>query len=349
MEDCRVSKTVLNCRTCVARNDALTGRCILAIRRERIRRPVPAHQQSQSTDQQAFVEDFQLTAGLLKWFVRGTTVAEEILVANSEKRRAIPIARLEFAIQRCEEFVAIATHEDIDGEKGEQPSDEEWNYFLNNHTAALHHKADIDSSSEKSCEKKSFFRNVSLRCGNGIVISHNLKDIMHKVEQKPKNYYIVQKYFDPWGHKGEPYYNLIYLKMTEAIVLIMLTAQNHMERRRCSFELYGADFMLAEDMSVWLIEINTNPRIHPSSSRLTRRLYSDVLESLVKVIMDVPVNACADTGGFSLVYKQDIPDFQPYLGPYLFVAGKSMTLHKQPPELTSEKERRANICGPWSK
>ncbi|XP_011052515.1 PREDICTED: uncharacterized protein LOC105144950 [Acromyrmex echinatior] len=65
--------------------------------------------------------------------------------------------------------------------------------------------------------------------------------------------------------------------------------------------------------------------------------------------MDVPVNVCADTGGFSLIYKQDIPDFQPYLGPYLFVAGKSMTLHEQPPELTSEKERRANICGPWSK
>jgi len=70
--------------------------------------------------------------------------------------------------------------------------------------------------------------------------------------------------------------------MTEAIVLMMLAAQSHMERRRCSFELYGADFMLAEDMSVWLIEINTNPRMHPPSSRLTRRLYSNVLESLVK-------------------------------------------------------------------
>lgn len=69
--------------------------------------------------------------------------------------------------------------------------------------------------------------------------------------------------------------------------------------------------------------------------------------ALLTVIMDVPVNACVDTGDFSLVYKQDIPDFQPYLGLYLFVAGKSMTLHEQKP--TSEKERRANICGPWSK
>lgn len=70
---------------------------------------------------------------------------------------------------------------------------------------------------------------------------------------------------------------------------------------------------------------------------------------MLPVIMDVPVDACADTGGFSLVYKQNIPDFQPYLGPCLFVAGKSMTLHERPPERKPEKERRANICGPWSK
>ncbi|KAL0128913.1 hypothetical protein PUN28_003940 [Cardiocondyla obscurior] len=47
------------------------------------------------------------------------------------------------------------------------------------------------------------------------------------------------------------------------------------------------------------------------------------------MIMDVPANACADTGGFSPVYKHDIPDFQPYPGPYLFVAGKSMTLQER--------------------
>ncbi|TGZ49818.1 tubulin glycylase 3A [Temnothorax longispinosus] len=436
---------------------------------------------SPSTDRRAFVEDFRLTAaaGLLKWFVRGMTAAEDILVVNSEGRRAIPIAGLEFAVKRCEEFVATATHEDIDVEKGEQPSDEEWDRFLDDYAAALHQGAGVDSSSEESREllQRCFLAAVAileklktvdpqyemsdmrgiwilkpshLCCGNGIVISHDLKDILRRAEQKPKDYYIVQKYIerplliketkfdirlwylvtstfpltiwlfkeaflrfsskpytfstyheaihicntaiqekyddekrrrqrrkqgDPeepassrsmrdqgWdceklneylksiGHEGEPYYDLIYPKMMEAIVLMMLAAQNHMERRRCSFELYGADFMLAEDMSVWLIEINTNPRMHPPSSRVTRRLYSNVLESLVKVIMDVPVNACADTGGFSLVYKQDIPDFQPYLGPYLFVAGKSMTLHERSPEPTTpRKERRANICGPWSK
>ncbi|KAG5335636.1 TTL3A glycylase, partial [Acromyrmex heyeri] len=245
---------------------------------------------------EAFVEDFRLTAaaGLLKWFIRDTTVVEEIL----------------FAIK-----------------KGEQPSDEEWNYFLNNHTTALHHGVGIDSSSEKSryrIRAKCFLAAVAileklktidpqyemndirgiwilkpshLCCGNGIVISHNLKDIMHKIEQKPKDYYIVQKYIERpllikktkfgilWHFFGSAQSNILSRTITrrnngghrsdEAV-------QNHMERRRCSFELYGADFMLAEDMSVWLIEININPRMHPPSSRLTRRLYSNVLESLVK-------------------------------------------------------------------
>ncbi|KAF3421500.1 hypothetical protein E2986_11822 [Frieseomelitta varia] len=144
------------------------------------------------------------------------------------------------------------------------------------------------------------------------------------------------------GHCGEPYYDNIYPKMSEAIVLTMLASQEHMDRRRCSFELYGADFVVMEDLSVWLIEINTNPRMYPPSSRITKRLYSNVLESLVKgkkeraarygvinahfqfvpVIMDVPMDPSADTGGFSLVYKQNIADFRPYLGPCLFVFGK---------------------------
>lgn len=84
------------------------------------------------------------------------------------------------------------------------------------------------------------------------------------------------------GHGVEPYYDMIFPKMSEAIVLTMLASQEYMDRRQCSFELYGADFVVMEDLSVWLIEINTNPRMHPPSSRITKRLYSNVLESLVK-------------------------------------------------------------------
>lgn len=70
--------------------------------------------------------------------------------------------------------------------------------------------------------------------------------------------------------------------MCQAIITAMLAAQDRMDTRENSFELYGADFVVMEDLSVWLIEINTNPRTHPPSSLITERLYPEVLESLIK-------------------------------------------------------------------
>ncbi|KAK0072984.1 hypothetical protein PV326_013914 [Microctonus aethiopoides] len=48
--------------------------------------------------------------------------------------------------------------------------------------------------------------------------------------------------------------------------------------------------------------------------------------------MDLPIDPDADTGGFKLIFKQNIPEFNPYLGPGLFVFGKPMKLHENPEE-----------------
>ncbi|XP_076664467.1 tubulin glycylase 3A isoform X2 [Andrena cerasifolii] len=415
-----------------------------------------------SREPKAFLEDFRLTAtaGLLKWFVQRMQDDQDTVDLG---QRTIPMSRLEFAIKRCEEFIACANHQNIDEDFVTELSEEEWNLFLDDYTAAVHNGGGIENTSEKSDEQLQKYyeaanstlsklkeldpqyelngmRNIwilkpsELCCGTGISISHSLKDIFRKVKSRPKDYFIVQKYverpllihdtkFDirQWylvtntfpmtiwtfkegllrfsskpytfstyheaihicntaiqekydeerrrrrkrgnteevvkslrdqgwdceklneylkqvGYEGEPYYGQIYPKMSEAIVLTMLASQEQMDRRRCSFELYGADFVVMEDLSVWLIEINTNPRMHPPSSRITKRLYSSVLQSLVKVIMDVPVNPDADTGGFSLVYKQNIPDFRPYLGPCLFVFGKSITLQEHPRKRDKKKK-----------
>ncbi|XP_015440385.1 PREDICTED: putative mediator of RNA polymerase II transcription subunit 21 [Dufourea novaeangliae] len=61
--------------------------------------------------------------------------------------------------------------------------------------------------------------------------------------------------------------------------------------------------------------------------------------------MDVPMNSAADTGGFSLVYKQSIPDFRPYLGPCLFVFGKSITLQEYP----RKREKKKGKVNSWTK
>jgi tubulin monoglycylase TTLL3/8 len=54
-----------------------------------------------------------------------------------------------------------------------------------------------------------------------------------------------------------------------------------MDRRKNSFELYGADFMVMEDFSVWLIEINNHPDMSNSTS-VTTRLCRKAMEDTVK-------------------------------------------------------------------
>lgn len=54
-----------------------------------------------------------------------------------------------------------------------------------------------------------------------------------------------------------------------------------MDRRPNTFELYGADFMISDDFTPWLIEINSSPDLSPSTS-VTARMCPQVLEDLIK-------------------------------------------------------------------
>jgi tubulin monoglycylase TTLL3/8 len=63
----------------------------------------------------------------------------------------------------------------------------------------------------------------------------------------------------------------------------MLACQDTMDKRQNSFELYGADFMLTDDFTPWLIEINASPDLAPTTS-VTARLCPQCLEDVVKGI-----------------------------------------------------------------
>lgn len=69
--------------------------------------------------------------------------------------------------------------------------------------------------------------------------------------------------------------------MKQGLVGSLLASQEAMDRRKNSFELYGADFMVMEDFSVWLIEINSHPDMSYSSS-VTTRLCRQVMEDTIK-------------------------------------------------------------------
>ncbi|XP_020721942.2 tubulin glycylase 3A [Bombus terrestris] len=94
----------------------------------------------------------------------------------------------------------------------------------------------------------------------------------------------------------------------------LLASQENMVNRKNSFQLYGADFLIMDDLSVWLIEINTNPRLHPPSSTVTEELYPEIIEDTIKVVIDRRKNKKAPRGKFECIFKQRSPFYGNVLG-----------------------------------
>lgn len=56
-------------------------------------------------------------------------------------------------------------------------------------------------------------------------------------------------------------------------------------RRQCSFEIFGYDFMIDEDLKPWLIEVNTNPCLELSSPYIAR-IIPAMIENAIKIAVD---------------------------------------------------------------
>ena len=74
---------------------------------------------------------------------------------------------------------------------------------------------------------------------------------------------------------------VIYPGMKQCIIGVLLASQETVDFRKNCFELYGADFMLSEDLRPWLIEINSCPCMAPSTS-VTARMCAQCLEDAIK-------------------------------------------------------------------
>ena len=131
-----------------------------------------------------------------------------------------------------------------------------------------------------------------------------------------------KKHLDKQG-KLSKWDDVIYPVMKKSIQRVMMTIQDVIEDRKNSFELYGADFMIDTDYNAWLIEINCSPAMG-GTTRVTEKLCSEVLDDVIKVVIDKREIKTVPTGKWDLCYKQSLVTVPPYIGVQLFLEGKSV-------------------------
>ena len=79
------------------------------------------------------------------------------------------------------------------------------------------------------------------------------------------------------------------------------SAEHTIRARASSFELYGFDVILDEARKPWLIEVNFSPDLSHSTA-VKVPLVAQMVADLFKVVLDVPADDAADTGGWSRIY-----------------------------------------------
>lgn len=97
---------------------------------------------------------------------------------------------------------------------------------------------------------------------------------------------------------------VIYPQIMHQVEATCLSVQDVVNNRKNSFEFFGYDFMVDENLKVWLIEVNSSPSMDTKGQPVLQKLVKSVLHDLAKVVIDLHKDKNADIGGFQVVHKQ---------------------------------------------
>jgi len=111
------------------------------------------------------------------------------------------------------------------------------------------------------------------------------------------------------GEFGEnTYLEKIWPQVKKYVKASLMSVQDQVDNRKNSFEFFGYDLMVDQDLRVWLIEVNSSPTMEKSTPT-TERLVDMVLTDLPKVTLDYPNSRYrkdCDTGGFVQIYRSNV-------------------------------------------
>lgn len=163
--------------------------------------------------------------------------------------------------------------------------------------------------------KENNFSNTFAHLTNNSIAKHSaffketpIKDNMWFLDEFRK--YIVEYY-------GEDYWPEIHEKIKKIVILSLVATKHKLFDRKNCHEVFGYDFMIDQNLNVYLIEINASPD-WSYSTHVTEKLVKEASEDIIKVVIDYTENEknknsnnIIDTGKFKKIYcSNEFPNFE---------------------------------------